>query len=123
MLPVGWRFACDSESHDISIRTHSTAHFPAKLSGESAGRQIWWYDEKHVNNNRTEEGCSFNANKNPNSSDQLLRRLMKESNKTQMSSSIDGGPVKKAAHKAMAFYETLQCSDGHWAGDYGKKIE
>eukprot|EP00597_Dinobryon_sp_UTEXLB2267_P004200 CAMPEP_0170065056 /NCGR_PEP_ID=MMETSP0019_2-20121128/5292_1 /TAXON_ID=98059 /ORGANISM="Dinobryon sp., Strain UTEXLB2267" /LENGTH=828 /DNA_ID=CAMNT_0010271841 /DNA_START=1237 /DNA_END=3723 /DNA_ORIENTATION=- len=118
-LPVGWKFACDSESQDVSIKIHSTSSSSAILTGESAGRQIWWYDEKSVNGKSTEDGCSFNANRNPNSSDQLLRRLLKESNKAQSVSAIDGGPAKKAAHKAMSFYETLQCSDGHWAGDYG----
>lgn len=104
----------------MSIRNHSTSNSRAKLTGESAGRQIWWYDEECKNTTRTEDGCSFNANINPNSSDQLLRRILKENNKAQTVSDIDGGPAKKAAHKAMSFYETLQCSDGHWAGDYGK---
>ena len=28
-------------------------------------------------------------------------------------------PMKTAARRGMSFYETLQCEDGHWAGDYG----
>lgn len=27
--------------------------------------------------------------------------------------------AREASHQALAFYETIQCDDGHWAGDYG----
>jgi lanosterol synthase len=29
------------------------------------------------------------------------------------------GDARAAAAKGLAFYETLQTKDGHWAGDYG----
>jgi squalene/oxidosqualene cyclase-like protein len=66
------------------------------------------------------EEVVFNAEKNPNSSDLLLRNYLL---------SIWNGPrpdvkskpktAKQAAHKAMSFYQMIQTSDGHWAGDYG----
>ena len=37
-----WKFSCDLASHDISQRW---APFP--VTGEGAGRQIWYQDSKH----------------------------------------------------------------------------
>ena len=117
----GWKFSSDMESHEISCRIHASSYGDKiVLTGESAGRQIWWFDAS-VNDKSAEENFSFNPSKNPNSSDQLLRKILKDSHKvepTTLNQDVHG-VAGLAAHKALSFYATLQCDDGHWAGDYG----
>ena len=128
-LGKGWRFAYDKGSHEKSAEIHASADgTQAMLTGESAGRQIWWFDpaaaaegEHGEGEGEGEEGCSFNASRNPNSSDQLLRKILTAAHQTEPTVSIDevDGVAGKAAFRALAFYAQLQCDDGHWAGDYG----
>ena len=66
-----WKFAEDAESYAIS-ETRSDH----KLTGESAGRQIWYSDEQEEGEDAYENGFDFNASINPNSSDQIFRDIM-----------------------------------------------
>ena len=121
-LDKGWRFAYDRGSHEKSSEIHAASCADGRevvLTGESAGRQIWWFDATAAGAN--EEGCCFNASKNPNSSDQLLRKIMISSHQAEPTIPIAEveGVASKAAFRALAFYAQLQCDDGHWAGDYG----
>lgn len=62
----------------------------------------------------------FNAAKNCNSSDQLLRDFMiGRWDGPRPDPDARPATAKEAAHKGMAFFQMLQCDDGHWAGDYG----
>lgn len=137
-ISSGWRFACDRESHDVSERVTGV-----KMTGESAGRQIWYKTGEDADAELSKEhlenfllnGCAeqdadladampgFEAHKNPNSGDKLFRTIQldewKESGKNIPSSSWLPNSAKDACRKAIAFYQALQCSDGHWGGDYG----
>jgi hypothetical protein len=64
----GIHFATDKRSHEITNKEHPK--YP--LTGESAGRQIWYLDEKSA---ATEApNYTFCAAKNPNANDKLLQR-------------------------------------------------
>lgn len=122
-----WKFACDSESHTVSIaqatkEQKKRGHEPKELllTGESAGRQIWYMDK----DTKTEEPIAFDPTVNPNSGDKVFRQIMidKWTEKTgkKPTNHPDKAPTaKEACHRALSFYEMLQCEDGHWAGDYG----
>ena len=110
----GWKFACDDESHQVSQKCAPQY----EMSGESAGRQIWYYEEGTAG--PVEEEESFCAAINPNSGDNLFRNIM--INKWQGERPDEWTrPVtaRDASRKALAFYQMIQCEDGHWAGDYG----
>ena len=65
-LPYTWKFASDKESHDVT-----NSNFPKyPLTGESAGRQIWYADESTETPNPV-----FNASTNPNSGDKIFREI------------------------------------------------
>lgn len=116
-IPVegGWRFAVDGESHVIS-----EAATGGRLTGESAGRQICYKDEKEAKKKPTEAEHEFSAAENPNAGDKLFRAFMLSRWKGPVpdEASTPATP-KQAASKGMAFYQMIQCEDGHWAGDYG----
>lgn len=109
-MQAGWTLAVDRESHDISEK-----EYPAtKISGPTIGRQTWYKKESNA------ESPSFSAEKNPNAADQLLRNMMKMKWDGPLpNESSQPANAREASEKAMSFYQTLQCSDGHWAGDYG----
>lgn len=111
-IQSGWHFAGDKESHVISEK--QTPKYP--LTGESAGRQIW-----HLNADETEKPNDFMfcAGENCNSGDQLFRKQMLDAWKGPQPSASTPKNSREASIKAMAFYQMLQCEDGHWAGDYG----
>ena len=127
-----WKFACDAESHKISQK----AAPKYRMTGESAGRQIWYQEEKIAGkskraNNKSvdeliqdsteaEEEFTFDASKNPNSGDKLFRETMVEKWDGDFPD-IYSVPetAGEAAIKAMEFYQMIQCEDGHWGGDYG----
>jgi len=93
------------------------------MTGPSAGRQIWYKDERSSSSSSSSSGNkkeTFSATQNPNSADKLLRNVMITNwkgpvpdNKTKPTN------AREAATKALSFYQMLQCDDGHWAGDYG----
>ena len=127
-----WKFACDAESHKISQKSAPKY----RMTGESAGRQIWYQEEKIAGkskraNNKSvdeliqdsteaEEEFTFDASKNPNSGDKLFRETMVEKWDGDFPD-IYSVPetAGEAAIKAMEFYQMIQCEDGHWGGDYG----
>jgi len=115
-VPVGggWKFASDRESHVVSQRSAPKYG----MTGETAGRQIWYKsDEREVAGEREEY---FNPSENPNSGDKPFRRMMLSNWKgPRPDETVQPRTAGEAAHKALAFYQMLQCEDGHWAGDYG----
>ena len=84
------------------------------MCGPTIGRQIWYKRKSET------ESPAFSVGENPNSADKVLREMMRAQwdgplpDKTNQPRS-----AREASVKAMSFYQTLQCSDGHWAGDYG----
>ena len=114
-----WRFAEAEESHDVSL----SADPRYKLTGEAAGRQIWYQDKSVTRDGTDEKTFHFNAAQNPNSSDQIFRSQMlakwSRSGKRMPDTEISPESAKGAAVKGLEFYQMLQCDDGHWAGDYG----
>jgi hypothetical protein len=71
----GWKFASDKESHEITEKG-----FPGmKLTGESAGRQIWYRPGAEEGGYEIKDAATaheFCPSENPNSSDKLLREIM-----------------------------------------------
>lgn len=116
LSPGEWRFASDTTSVEVTERNCT-----AKLTGESAGRQIWYKDEGAKDDLcTTAEQFSFCPSENPNSADKPFRELMLRSwNGSRPDETIQPKTAKEAARKALEFYQMLQCDDGHWAGDYG----
>eukprot|EP01032_Pedospumella_encystans_P013646 gene13646-15698_t len=114
-LPVtgNWRVAVGAESHTISEKQTPGV----SLTGEPAGRQIW-YQEGNESFETIDEH-TFNPNVNPNGSDLLFRDIMLSKWKGTKPSADAPTTAKEAAHKGMAFFQMLQTDDGHWAGDYG----
>ena len=113
----GWRFACDKASHVVSQKAVGVA-----LTGESAGRQIWYKasgEETEGDEDDSPEEA-FNPMVNPNSADKLFRGIMLENWRgPKPDPHTKPQNAQEAAHKAMQFYQMIQCDDGHWAGDYG----
>ena len=114
-LCTGWTFATDEESHEISNKEYTAT----KLTGPSAGRQIW-YKKESSSKQSSETTTAFSAEFNPNSADILLRTQMQSQWKGPVpNESSVPKTAREASVKALSYYQTLQCSDGHWAGDYG----
>ena len=114
LLDSGWKFYSDAESHTIS----QVSAPMYKMTGESAGRQIWHFEE--TSENFEDEKFYFSADENPNSADKIFRYAMlkKWKGKTPDKNLIPT-TAYDAAVKGLHFYQMLQCDDGHWAGDYG----
>lgn len=127
-MPSGWQFACDYKSHEISMKSTGVP-----LTGESAGRQIWYKkrDDKGTYFNSPssprsrakspfKEELTFCAADNPNSSDKIFRNLMISQWQGEVpDEDFTPKTARDAAAKGLGFYQMLQCEDGHWAGDYG----
>jgi len=122
-LDSGWRFASDAESHDVSQRASSRY----SMTGESAGRQIWYFEAAKKNSkasakkdNEEEEDISFDPSQNSNSGDKVLRNIMLRNWKGPRTDEQKRPKTPiEAATKGLAYYQMIQCEDGHWAGDYG----
>jgi lanosterol synthase len=121
-LEKGWKFACDDESHKISNKV-APEH---KMTGESAGRQIWYFDKKAADGGVAEGfggDRTFNPAENPNSSDKPFRTIQlqkwREAGGECPEEDAQPSDAYSAAVKGLQFYQQLQCDDGHWAGDYG----
>jgi cycloartenol synthase len=113
----GWKFACDAQSHEI---TDGESAEGVRLTGESAGRQIWYFDPPGADDSTGAPGAFvFNPSRNPNAADLLFRSQQINQKEVQHKRSGGDDDAQDAARRAVRFYETLQCSDGHWAGDYG----
>ena len=120
-IKKGWKFACDKESHEISIRQiPELAQRGISMTGESAGRQIWYFDaDKGRGNGGSEieedemEDVLFSAAINPNSSDLLFRNYMVSGMQPEDIDGDEGAALppadaRTAAKKGLAFYELLQ---------------
>ena len=122
-----WRFApsSDSDGHPLlrSLNNH-------------VGRQVWVYDPDGgtpEERERVEQArAKFKANRfsNKDSGDELLRIAAANKRRSgpfpvAKESFIDGSGssdekiVIDALRNGISFYESLQCDDGHWPGDYG----
>lgn len=131
----GWKLAVGEESHTV---TQAAAPAGVSLSGEPAGRQIWWFDEAAAEATQVDGSddfgpCEFNPAVNPNAEDRIMREAQvamwqQRNEKKQASpgghgSHEDGeeadASVARAMSRGVDFYEKLQCQDGHFAGDYG----
>jgi len=102
------------------VSERQTPEFP--LTGESAGRQIWYKDEKKAasGNPANELDVVYSANRNPNSSDLLLRNYLTSIwTGSRPDPQSKPASAREAAHKGMGYFQMLQTEDGHWAGDYG----
>ena len=113
-----WKFSVDKESHGISER--QSPKFP--LTGESAGRQIWYKDDSSVSpgNATNKIDVVYCANRNPNSSDLLLRNYLTSIWKgSRPDTKTKPKDAREGAYKGMEYFQMLQTEDGHWAGDYG----
>jgi hypothetical protein len=110
-----WSFASDWMSHEVSQKV--APDYP--MTGESAGRQIW-FGEIGGENPVKSEDFDFNPSENPNSGDKLFRAIMQSNWEGERpDESFKPSTAGEAAHKGFQFYQMLQCEDGHWAGDYG----
>ena len=121
-LPIArhWKFASDSASHTVSQKV--APKYP--ITGESAGRQIWYQEQNAAASAAGDDDSSqpplhFDPADNPNSGDQLFRSIMLSQWTGPTPSPVQPKSAGEAAHKALQFYQMLQCEDGHWAGDYG----
>ena len=114
----GWKFYSDMEGHKATekeLKKHKEIK-EYKLTGESAGRSIWIKN----NNINTLEQFSFNPSINPNSKDKIFRaQKLKEWTGKLPDENFIPKTANDAAKKGIEFYQILQCSEGHWAGDYG----
>lgn len=122
-----WRFASAEEAHRVTHLQHE-GELGERLSGPPAGRQIWWnaadfpavpLSAESVAPSR--ERFAFDVRLNPNSSDLPLRSAASAPDEER-----DSVPTRSLTHearssalRAASFYASIQCDDGHWAGDYG----
>lgn len=111
--PNGWFPVVAEESHKITNDRHK--QYP--LTGEEAGRQMWYFNPSAQSDYRE---ISFNPARNPNSGDKLFREsMLKRWNGNLPNVDSEPQSALEAAKKAISFYQMLQTEDGHWAGDYG----
>lgn len=119
-LPAGWKFFSAKDSHERTEERWSESGL--KLTGEAAGRQSW--DRTDAGDKPSpdyaDEALMFNPAVNPNSGDKVVRaqqlRQWKGERPDETETPKD---AHAAAKKGFAFYQMLQCDDGHWSGDYG----
>ena len=87
------------------------------MTGESAGRQIWYFSKEAA---KEKNNFTFDPNVNPNSGDKPFRIIMQNKWKGPMpDETTKPSTAYEAAVKGLSFYQTIQCEDGHWGGDYG----
>ena len=124
----GWHFASADEAHDVTHAQHAEA-LRERLSGPSTGRQIWWNESDHpaVAPGETERRTprrrylAFDVRANPNSADLPFRigaQRAAAAKRSRRGAEL-GEQARDGALRAASYYASLQCEDGHWAGDYG----
>lgn len=122
-LKGNWRFAEDKKSHEITERSSSSYGSEGiTLTGESAGRQIWYLEEDEEGEGEDQEFQQehvFNPSVNPNASDKIFRDIMLSKWRGSMPTEETPATARDTAIKGLSFYQMIQCDDGHWAGDYG----
>jgi len=86
------------------------------LPHKVAGQQVWRFCPEA---SEAKEVSTFSAAENPNAGDRIFRahRLQKWRGSEPKQEATKN--ASEAACKGFAFYQMLQCDDGHWAGDYG----
>jgi hypothetical protein len=91
------------------------------VEGEG-GRQSWVVTTGAAKD--AQDAMAFDPRKNPNASDQLLRTQMLARSASGKSPTYAAAPqtAAEALKRGWQYFSGLQCSDGHWAGDYGGKI-
>ena len=125
-VATGWRLATGLESHRVTERAHPDTD--AQLTGEAAGRHVWWYDESAAGSEAEEVTTSFDPSSNPNTEDKVFRAAQLARFRERQAAAPGGGvqqepppptTPREAARRGVEFYEQLQCDEGHWGGDYG----
>ena len=112
--PLGWRLASGEASNTVA-----TDGLDDTLTGEAAGRQVWWYDATAAKEERSRWTDSFDPSMNPNSADRIFREAQLARCPDEAPETNPPASATEAARKGARFYSMLQCEDGHWAGDYG----
>lgn len=124
--PTGWKLATGEAAHSITAAACKANTSESLLTGEAAGRQVWWHDasatddDQHHTQLPPEWADSFEPSANPNSADRIFRTAQLTGDHSGVAP--DPAPpcsAAEAARKGARFYALLQCADGHWAGDYG----
>jgi hypothetical protein len=127
-----WMCAIANNSHEA---TEAELGNKLSLTGESCGRQTWHHTQKQ---NQPGEKCElvFDPSINPNSSDKAFRAQqlrkwklahpndavgasLQSWGKAPSTKAAGATAAMESAFQGIAFYQKLQCDDGHWAGDYG----
>jgi len=87
---------------------------PHKVSGQ----QVWSFDV--VGSKQKGEVFDFDPSVNPNAGDRIFRAARTRAWQGPVPDEAEkpSDPLE-AAKKGFAFYQTIQCDDGQWAGDYG----
>ncbi|PXF45995.1 Cycloartenol synthase [Gracilariopsis chorda] len=108
-------------------------HLPTWLLRYQRGRQ-WWEPTTPANKDlvdameTTRRSYTANRHKTAHSSDRILRLVAehgllegnpKNSKIEPVPDRVANDPLAVAIHKGISYFATLQCGDGHWAGDYG----
>ncbi|EWM25976.1 cycloartenol synthase [Nannochloropsis gaditana] len=111
----GWVFAEAETSVAVTEREVLTLlGEPVPLTGEAAGRQTWHWDPKKGKDLAGRKAdYSFSAARNPNSADKVFRtQQVNQWKGPRPNSKSRPKTAREAAHKAMAYYQMLQCEDG-----------
>ncbi len=112
---LGWRLASGEASHAVAV----DKSLDDTLTGEAAGRQVWWYDASAGRADQPDWTDSFDPSINPNAGDKIFRTAQLAQYSGQTPDTATPTSATEAAKKGAHFYAMLQCEDGHWAGDYG----
>eukprot|EP00752_Nemacystus_decipiens_P008292 g7413.t1 len=122
VLPAGWKFFSAQASHERTEQRWANGS-GLKLTGESAGRQTW--DRVSAGEERGDDGADeplpkFNPSVNPNSGDNVMRgQQIRRWTGPRPDETQTPKDALDAAKKGFAYFQMIQCDDGHWAGDYG----
>jgi hypothetical protein len=114
--PLGWRLASGEASNTVAV---DKSLDETLVTGEAAGRQVWWYDASAAKAERPSWTDSFDPSANPNAGDRIFRAAQLAQYSGKAPDKAAPTSATEAAKKGAHFYSMLQCEDGHWAGDYG----
>lgn len=112
---LGWRLASGDQANMVAVNRS----LDEIVTGEAAGRQVWWYDMKAAREERSDGTDSFDPSINPNAGDRIFRQAQMARYPADVPDTTAPASATEAAKKGARFYSMLQCEDGHWAGDYG----
>jgi hypothetical protein len=115
--PAGWTLLTAEASH---AATEAAWGGKLQLTGEAAGRQLWVHDDDAAAT-AGDSKHTFNPAKNPNGSDKLMRsQLQAKWQGAKPDEDEVPSSAAAAARKGIAYFQMMQCDDGHWGGDYGE---